>query len=160
MQDRSFVKSLERKKPAPIIEAILGNDLLTVAVLAAKNPSVLEERNHWETLGGTVLHLATKLGHERIVTTIVHMCPSLVGATNPDGDTPLHFAARWGNQTIMTSMLESGESACSALNGQGETAFAVACRYSHPDSANLILEKLSSITLVEFYATVLGEYKG
>ncbi|KAG7593837.1 Ankyrin repeat-containing domain [Arabidopsis thaliana x Arabidopsis arenosa] len=160
IQDKSHLKPLEKKKMvATVIDSILGNDVSTLLALAEENPSVLRERYHRDTLGGTVLHLATNLGHKEIVETIVKLCPSLVGVTNLDGDTPLHFAARWGHATIVAHILASGYAEFTALNGRGETAFVVACRYTHPDVASLILEETSSSTVGEFYATfVLGEY--
>ncbi|XP_020866115.1 ankyrin repeat-containing protein At5g02620 [Arabidopsis lyrata subsp. lyrata] len=146
---------------ATVIDAILGNDVSTLLALAEENPLVLKERLQRDTLGGTVLHLATKLGHKEIVETIIKLCPSLVGVTNLDGDTPLHFAARWGHATIVAQILASGYAEFTALNERGETAFVVACRYTRPDVASLILEETSSITIGEFYATfVLGEYTG
>ncbi|KAG7599172.1 Ankyrin repeat [Arabidopsis suecica] len=160
IQDKSHLKPLEKKKMvATVIDSILGNNVSTLLALAEENPSVLRERYHRDTLGGTVLHLATKLGHKEIVETIIKLCPSLVGVTNLDGDTPLHFAARWGHATIVAQILASGYAEFTALNGRGETAFVVACRYTHPDVASLILEETSSIMVGEFYATfVLGEY--
>ncbi|CAE5959194.1 unnamed protein product [Arabidopsis arenosa] len=144
---------------ATVIDAILGNDVATLIALAEENPSVLRERYHMDTLGETILHLATKLGRKEIFEAIINLGPSLVGVTNLDGDTPLHFAARWGHATIVAQILASGYAEFTALNGRGETAFVVACRYSHPDVASLILEGTSSITIGEFYATfVLGEY--
>jgi len=144
---------------APIIDAILANDVSTLLALAEGNLSVLRERYHWDSLGGTVLHLATELGHKEIVEAIIKLCPSLVGVTNLDGDTPLHFAARWGHATIVAQILASGYAEFTPVNGRGETAFVVACRYTNPDVASLILEETSSITIGEFYATfVLGEY--
>ncbi|XP_010448544.1 PREDICTED: ankyrin repeat-containing protein At5g02620-like [Camelina sativa] len=158
IQDPSFLKPLEKKISAPIIDAILRNDVPTLLILADEKPLVLWETYHWETLGGTVLHLATKLGHKEIVEAIIEVCPSLVVVTNLNGDTPLHVAARWGHGTIVTQILAAEHTEFTALNQRGETAFLVACRYNHPDAANLILEELPSITIGEFCATIFGEY--
>ncbi|EOA39282.1 hypothetical protein CARUB_v10012291mg [Capsella rubella] len=146
---------------APIIDAILRNDVATLLALAEENPSVLRERYHWDssTHGGTVLHLASKLGHKEVVDSMIKLCPSLVSVTNLDGDTPLHFAARWGHATIVAQILASGYAELTAVNERGQTAFVVACRYSHRDIASLIMEETSFITMGEFYATfVLREY--
>lgn len=156
-QDKSLLIPLRKK----IIDAIIRNDVSTLLVLAEENPSVLKERYHLDTLNGTFLHLATKLGHKEVVETIIKLSPSLVSVTNLDGDTPLHFAARWGHATIVAQILASEYAEFTARNERGETAFVVACRYTHPDVASLILEETSSITIREFYATfVLGEYTG
>lgn len=143
-----------------IFNTILKNDELGFLSLVQENPSVIEERNHGKGLGGTVLHLAVEVEHHELLETIIDLYPSLVRSTNSDGETPLHFAARIGPASIVAKMLESGLAVCMALNGQGETPFCLACKNNHPDIAKLILEKTSTITIVEFYAAILQPSAG
>ncbi|OAO90404.1 hypothetical protein AXX17_AT5G53810 [Arabidopsis thaliana] len=144
----------------PIFKAVLRNDVSAFLDLVQANPSVLEERNHGESFRGTVLHFAVEAGHGEFVARIIEVCPSLVRSTNSDGDTPLHSAARLGQASVVSQMLESGQALCMALNGLGETPLNLACANKHLDIAGLILERTSSITIVEFYATIKEDSTG
>ncbi|CAA0409832.1 unnamed protein product [Arabidopsis thaliana] len=100
----------------------------------------------------TLLHKAVTQRNEEYATKVIDLCPSLVSVTNVDGNTPLHLAAEIGNINILWKMLETGEAECMKINKQGQTAFILACLNNNVNSARILVEGTSSMTMVELNA--------
>jgi len=108
----------------------------------------------------TLLHKAVTQRNEEYATKVIDLCPSLVSVTNVDGNTPLHLAAEIGNINILWKMLETGEAECMKINKQGQTAFILACLNNNVNSARILVEGTSSMTMVELNAAFSEQQQG
>ena len=108
----------------------------------------------------TLLHKAVTQRNEEYATKVIDLCPSLVSVTNVDGNTPLHLAAEIGNESILWKMLRCGRADCMKINKQGQTAFILACLNNNVNSARILVEGTSSMTMVELNAAFSEQQQG
>jgi len=89
--------------------------------------------------GGTVLHLAAKLGYTDIVNDLIKNVED-INPVNGDGQTPLHLAAQNGHIDIVRALIEKGAK-IDAVNKLERTPLHLAARNGHIGTVRALIEK-------------------
>ncbi|XP_060964342.1 ankyrin repeat-containing protein At5g02620-like [Cannabis sativa] len=131
-----------------LMEAVSRNDTQAFKNLVQKNKAILDQLEAKSK--NTVLHLASKLGHEEMTAYIINLRPDMVAAQNKDMETSFHEASRKGNTKILKLLLEvANPEAARKLNSHNETALFLACSSGHVESVSLLLAQPGLICLGE-----------
>ncbi|KAH9304502.1 hypothetical protein KI387_008906, partial [Taxus chinensis] len=88
----------------------------------------------------TVLHIAAREGHFRVVEWILNNVRGMCDAHNYDRNTPLHEAAKGGNREVVQILLRHNRNSASKLKLYRETPLLIACEYGHMEAATLLVE--------------------
>ncbi|XP_065634403.1 ankyrin repeat-containing protein ITN1 [Quercus suber] len=121
-----------------LLEAIARNDKNTFINLVQENENFLEQRTDGSR--STVLHLATRFGHVKLVMEILKLRP-MVAAENNKLETPLHEACIRGHTEVLKLLLEHNPWAACKLNADNQSAFFMACSHGHVDLVKLLLNQ-------------------
>jgi ankyrin repeat protein len=145
----TLVENMRSMTMVELDAAFTGQQPVIIDKMLEKFPSLVLDVDEEQS---TLLHKAVTQRNEEYATKVIDLCPSLVSVTNVDGNTPLHLAAEIGNINILWKMLETGEAECMKINKQGQTAFILACLNNNVNSARILVEGTSSMTMVELNA--------
>lgn len=121
-----------------LLEAIARNDKNTFINLVRENENFLEQRTDGSR--STVLHLASRFGHVKLVMEILKLRP-MVAAENNKLETPLHEACSRGHTEVLKLLLEHNPWAACKLNADNQSAFFMACSHGHVDLVKLLLNQ-------------------
>ena len=110
-----------------LLEAIARNDENTFINLVRENENFLEQRT---VVPRAVLHLASRVGHVKLVMEILKLRP-MVAAENNKLETPLHEACSRGHTEVLKLLLEHNPWAACKLNADNQSAFFMACSHGH-----------------------------
>lgn len=76
---------------------------VTSTKLLVLKPSLSDRKDREEQ---TALHLAARDGNDKMVETLLALCPYLYGGTDISSNTPLHYAASGGHSTMEVQVLQ------------------------------------------------------
>ena len=97
--------------------------------------------------GQTVLHIASGLGHEEVVSYLITVAPSLMEIRNREGRTALHEAARTRNRKVVGILAVAG-SKLSLTDREGSTARDLALKSDDQHLASYLERECLSATLL------------
>jgi ankyrin repeat protein len=149
MRSLEFLIAFPIRKEVAMCRLIRSMILLTAGLFAWNASYLRAEPIHDAARKGDVAEVKRLLGED----------PKLVnleqGRAKNNGVTPLHYAAQEGHKAVVQLLLASG----AKINARGSygTALELAVFNSHPDVANLLLDKRARLDI--FTAAGLGKTK-
>ncbi|KAK9284921.1 hypothetical protein L1049_024102 [Liquidambar formosana] len=107
--------------------------------------------------GNTVLHLASRSGHDRLVEHILNCCPGLFSKTNSAGNLALYVAAGAGHISTVKTLVHFAQKnsddadALKEENREKNTALHVALKNQHKEVAMFMVESDASACCIVNY---------
>ncbi len=136
----------ERRTPAHIAATHGWNDVIQLLVENSSGEGVLDQRDIY---GITPLHLAVRLGHMRVVETLLSEKRKVdVNAYDNDGWTALHLACEIGNVEMAKLLLDAGAQVDSQ-NKYGRTPLHWACEKNHFPVVKLLVQYNADSTILD-----------
>ncbi|MGH7636868.1 MAG: ankyrin repeat domain-containing protein, partial [Gemmatimonadaceae bacterium] len=131
-------------EPAPVADAAMKGDLVTLRVLIGRGTDV----NTAQGDGMTALHWAAERG-DSAMTMVLLKAKANVRAMTRIGDyTPLHLAAKTGNAAVVAALLDAGSDAKS-LTRTGATALHFAAASGNAASVSALIARGADVNARE-----------
>jgi ankyrin repeat protein len=137
------VQNVPAATPAPVADAVMGNDAARLAALLAAHADVGQAQPD----GTTALHWAASRGDAATVRALLKAGAQVDVATST-GMTPLALAANAGSSATIAALLDAGAEVNRAL-AHGETPLMFASRNGAPDAVELLLKRGAKLDAAE-----------
>src|SRR5688500_8074176 len=127
--------------PAPVADAAMKGDLVTVRVLIGRGADV----NAAQGDGMTALHWAAERGDSAMIAVLLRAQANVRAVTRIGDYTPLHIAAKSGHPAVVRALLDAGSDA-RALTSTGATALHFAAAAGNAASVEALIARGSDVT--------------
>lgn len=117
-----------------VMQAIVENNTAAFKNLVEQDEQLLDRR-----IGNTtVLHLASRIGNDQMVSRILELRPQMVNDNSET--TPIHEACRMGHLSVVKLLIDNNQWVASKLDCHSQTALFLACSYGHLPIVDFLLD--------------------
>ncbi|KAJ9568347.1 hypothetical protein OSB04_004313 [Centaurea solstitialis] len=124
-----------------VMRAIVENNASAFKNLVEQDDQVLDRRIR----NTTILHLASRIGNDEMVSSILELRPQIMVADDNDDnlETPIHEACRNGHLKVVELLIGNNQWVASKLNCHKESGLYLACSYGHLAIVDFLLDHYS-----------------